>query len=174
MNIVSCSFRSNISFYSVREELGVLDSYIYLMRIRYSDGFEVHYEVDDNCLDYRLPRLILQPVVENAITHGFADQADELGQIVVSVYRDESYLYLAVRDNGQGMTQQQIDEVLNGRKRAEDDNASIGLENVLARVRLNFGLQARMEIDSRCGEYTRAVLRLPLLALTVEQPQEKE
>lgn len=172
MNIVSCSFRGNISFYTVQEELGVLDSYIYLMRIRYSDGFEVRYEVDDNCLAYRLPRLILQPVVENAITHGFVDQGDELGQIVVSVYRDKDYLYLAVKDNGQGMTAQQIEEVLHRRKRSEDDNTSIGLENVLSRLRLNFGEQAQMEIDSRIGEYTRTVLRLPLMALETAQPKE--
>lgn len=168
MNIVSCSFRSNISFYSVQEELSVLDSYIYLMRIRYSDGFEVRYEVDDACLSYRIPRLILQPIVENSITHGFLDQGDELGEIVISVYKDETFLYLAVHDNGQGMTQQQINDILKNRTRADDDNSSIGLENVLARIRLNFGQKAQMSIESQCLEYTNIVLRMPLDALTTE------
>lgn len=76
VSIVSCSFRSNASFYTVREELEILDTYIYLMRIRYSNGFEVRYDVQEDCLSYMLPRLTLQPVVENSITHGF-DEMDE-------------------------------------------------------------------------------------------------
>ena len=59
IKILSCSFRGSISFYTVREELDVLDSYIYLMKIRYSDGFEVDYSIDETCMDYKVPRLIL-------------------------------------------------------------------------------------------------------------------
>lgn len=163
ISIVSCSFRSNVSFYTVREELDVLNSYLYLMRIRYSDGFEVEYQVDPACLGCRLPRLTLQPIVENSITHGFADMGDELGRITISAHADERFLYLEVRDNGQGMTDAQIREVLAGsRRRPRNDNTSIGLENVLARLRLNFGAAARMEISSSPGEYTCTLIRLPL------------
>ena len=71
VSIVSCSFRSNVSFYTVGEELEMLKTYVYLMRIRYSNSFEVSYRVQPGCLDYLLPRLTLQPVLENSITHGF-------------------------------------------------------------------------------------------------------
>lgn len=164
ISIVSCSFRSSVSFYTVREELDVLNSYLYLMRIRYSDGFEVEYQVDAACLEYRLPRLTLQPIVENSITHGFADMGDELGRILISAHADGHFLFLEVRDNGQGMTEAQIGEVLaGGRRRPGSDNTSIGLENVLARLRLNFGSAARMQITSSPGRYTCTVLRLPLI-----------
>lgn len=103
VSIVSCSFRSNASFYTVREELEILDTYIYLMRIRYSNGFEVRYDVQEDCLSYMLPRLTLQPVVENSITHGFDEMDEELGQIKVSVYQDGGFLCLSVWDNGRGM-----------------------------------------------------------------------
>lgn len=174
ISIVSCSFRSNVSFYTVREELEVLDSYIYLMRIRYSDGFEVEYHVQESCLACQLPRLTLQPIVENSITHGFTDLGDELGRIDISVYTQNGYLYLDVRDNGCGMSETQIHEVLNGRRRPQDDNTSIGLENVLARLRLNFGAQAQMEIDSRPGQYTRTLLRLPLTGGVLPAPNATE
>lgn len=161
IKIVSCSFRSNISFYSLREELDVLDSYIYLMKIRYADSFEVSYDVDPACLEYKLPRLLLQPVVENSITHGFTEMEEELGQIDVTARREGDALCLMVRDNGCGMTQEQIAQILHGRARAADDNTSIGLENVLARIRLNFGGKARMEIESEPGQYTQTTIRLP-------------
>ena len=161
MKIVSCSFRSNISFYTLREELDVLDSYVYLMRIRYADSFEVSYDIAEDCLDYMLPRLLLQPVVENSITHGFAEMEEELGQIDVTARRKGEMLCLIVRDNGCGMSQEQIEQVLHGHAQTVDDNTSIGLKNVLARIRLNFGGKAQMEITSEPQKYTQTVIRLP-------------
>lgn len=164
VSIVSCSFRSNVSFYTVGEELEMLKTYVYLMRIRYSNSFEVSYNVQPDCLDYMLPRLTLQPVVENSITHGFDEMTEELGKIEVSVYQEEKFLCLSVWDNGRGMSQREIDLVLKGRPRGKDDNTSIGLENVQARIRLNFGAAAGMTLDSEPGQYTRVTLRLPLAA----------
>lgn len=161
MKIVSCSFRSNISFYTLREELDVLDSYVYLMRIRYADNFEVSYDIAEDCLDYMLPRLLLQPVVENSITHGFAEMEEELGQIDVTARREGEMLCLIVRDNGCGMSQEQIEQILHGHARTAEDNTSIGLKNVLARIRLNFGGKAQMEITSEPQKYTQTVIRLP-------------
>ena len=165
-SIVSCSFRSNVSFYTVREELEMLKTYEYLMRIRYSNGFEVSYEVADDCLDYRLPRLTLQPVMENSITHGFAEMEEELGQIRISVYKEPEYLCLSVWDNGRGMSARKVHQLLEGRVRRHDDNWSIGLENVLTRLRLNFGDAVDISITSTPGKFTRIIFRLPLDACT--------
>lgn len=162
ISIVPCSFRSNVSLYTVREELEVLDSYVYLMKIRYSESFDVSYEVEPGCGGYLLPRLILQPLVENAITHGLAALDEEQGQVTVAVYREGGSLCLAVRDNGCGMSREQIDLILHGRARAADDNTSIGLENVLARLRLHFGAQVRIEAESEPYVQTCVRLRLPL------------
>lgn len=172
VSIVSCSFRSNTSFYTVREELEMLKTYVYLMRIRYSNGFEVSYCVHPNCLDYLLPRLTLQPVVENSITHGFDEMTEELGKIEISVYREDKFLCLSVWDNGRGMSRDEISLVLNGRPRAKNDNTSIGLENVQARIRLNFGDAARLEIESEEGTFARVILKLPLSACTRAEREE--
>ena len=165
-SIVSCSFRSNVSFYTVREELEMLKTYEYLMRIRYSNGFEVSYEVEEDCLDYRLPRLTLQPVMENSITHGFAEMEEELGQIRISVYKEPEYLCLSVWDNGRGMSARKVHQLLEGRVRRHDDNWSIGLENVLTRLRLHFGDAVDISITSTPGKFTRIIFRLPLDACT--------
>lgn len=175
VSIVSCSFRSSTSFYTVQEELEMLETYVYLMRIRYSNGFDVVYDVQPDCRDYLLPRLTLQPVVENAIVHGFDELTDELGQIKVSVYRENGFLCLSVWDNGRGMTEKQIELVSKGRPRERDDNTSIGLENVQARMKLNFGESARMDIDSGPGAFTQVTLRLPVSACqTVKRREEMD
>lgn len=174
VSIVSCSFRGNVSFYTVRDELEMLKTYVYLMRIRYSNSFEVSYDVQPDCLDYLLPRLTLQPVVENAITHGFNEMAEELGKIKISVYREEGFLCLSVWDNGRGMSREEIDLVQKGRPREKNDNTSIGLENVRARIRLNFGAAAGLTLDSELEQYTRATLRLPLAACAKKEEERRD
>ena len=159
IRIVSCSFRSNISFYSLKEELEVLDSYVYLMKIRYSDGFEVEYQIDPQCLECLVPRLILQPLVENSIVHGFT--GDEVGHLQVSASKENAGLALRIWDDGRGMTEEQIAQALDGKTRTDNDNTSIGLENVIARLKLNFGETCSVEFDSVPDAYTEITLRLP-------------
>lgn len=163
VSIVSCSFRSNSGFYTVGDELEMLKTYIYLMRIRYSNGFEVSYDVNEECLDYQIPRLTLQPIVENSITHGFDDTAEELGEIRISIYSDDDFLSLEVEDNGRGMTSEQIELLLSG-KLQPSENSGIGVENVRARLRLHFGERSGIAIESEPGKFTRTKLRIPLSA----------
>lgn len=161
IRILTCSFRSNSSFYSVKEELDVLDSYLYLMKIRYSDGFEVSYEVDPSCLDYQMPRLVLQPIVENSIVHGFADMEEEMGQLIIRVGMEGDKLYLEVWDNGSGMTEESIAGVLERKERSPDDNYSIGIENVCSRLQLHFKEEFHITMKSKPGSYTRTRLVIP-------------
>lgn len=163
IKILSCSFRGSISFYTVREELDVLDSYIYLMKIRYSDGFEVEYHIDQGCLDYKMPRLILQPIVENSIVHGLAEKEDDIGHLKISLKEEVESLLFTVEDDGRGMTQEEIEALLHPKEREEDDNTSIGIENVLGRLKLNFGERGQVWMESRIGRYTRTFLRIPKL-----------
>lgn len=174
VSIVSCSFRSSASFYTVKDELEMLETYVYLMQIRYSNSFEVAYEVEEDCLNYCLPRLTLQPVVENAITHGLDEMTEELGQIRISAYRRDEYLCLSVWDNGIGMSREQIELLKKGRPRRQGDNTSIGLENVQARIRLNFGEAAHIDIESERGQYTEVTLRLPLELCTLLEEEEEQ
>ena len=163
IKILSCSFRGSISFYTVREELDVLDSYLYLMKIRYSDGFEVVYDIDETCLDCKVPRLILQPIVENSIVHGLAEKEDDIGHLKISLEEENESILFTVEDDGRGMTQEEIECLLHPKERLDDDNTSIGIENVLGRLKLNFGEQCAVWMEGRQGCYTRTFLRIPKL-----------
>ena len=162
IKILSCSFRGSISFYTVREELDVLDSYLYLMKIRYSDGFEVVYDIDETCLDCKVPRLILQPIVENSIVHGLAEKEDDIGHLTVSLKASGDSLIFTVEDDGRGMTEEEIRQLLTPRERAEGDNTSIGVENVLSRLKLNFGDRYGIRMESLPGKYTKTILTIPI------------
>lgn len=163
IKILSCSFRGSISFYTVREELDVLDSYLYLMKIRYSDGFEVVYDIDETCLDCKVPRLILQPIVENSIVHGLAEKEDDIGHLTVRLKALGDSLIFTVEDDGRGMTEEEIRQLLTPRERAEGDNTSIGVENVLSRLKLNFGSRYGIRMESQPGQYTKTILTIPLM-----------
>ena len=171
IRILSCSFRGNISFYTVKEELEVLDSYLYLMKIRYSNGFESAYDVAPDCLDCRIPRLILQPIVENSIVHGLCEKEEDIGHLTISAKRKGGFLYLTVEDDGKGIPEEEIQFLLKPRERKAGDNTSIGIENVFTRLKLYFGEDCGLEIESRQGEFTRTVIRMP--ALTGENEYEQ-
>ena len=162
MKILSCSFRSNSGFYTLKEELEVLDSFIYLMQIRYSNGFEIEYEIEDACMDCLLPRLILQPVVENSIVHGFTELIDDIGKIRISVREMEHFLVIQIEDNGKGMTQEEIRSILDSEDREKRDNQSIGITNVNTRLVLNYGKNCEFTMKSEKGVYMRTVIRLPI------------
>lgn len=108
-----------------------------------------------------VPRLILQPLVENSIVHGFTEE--EIGHLKVSAKKEQGNLLLRVWDDGCGMSKEQIERILQGKEREKSDNTSIGLENVLTRIRLNFGENCKIMIHSANEEYTEIVLYLPVL-----------
>lgn len=168
IKILSCSFRSNQSMYTIREELEMLDSFIFLMSIRYSDGFQFEKEIDESCLDYYIPRLILQPLVENSIVHAFTEQED-IGLIKVCIYERDQWIYLSVEDNGKGISKKEIEKVLQQQER--EDNYSIGIKNVYTRLQLNYGDNSEFSIDSEEGSYTK--IRIALKKVAVEKKNEK-
>lgn len=151
INILSTSFRQAASLYTINEELEMLESYIYLMKIRYAENFLVEYRIDDNCRRCLIPRLVLQPIVENCIVHGFEDSED-IGHILVEASRNRDAVVITISDDGQGMSPERLAEVL---------SASIGISNVQKRVRLNFGELYGVRIESKPGAGTRVTLTIP-------------
>ena len=127
---------------TIGEELKMVDSYIYILNVRFSG--EIHYkkQVAEELEDVKVPSMILQPIVENAVNYGIRGLERE-GIIEVSVYRDEptDSICISVWDNGHGMTQERIQEVMEGRasENASSSNSNgIGLENVITRLQLYF------------------------------------
>ncbi len=132
------------------------------MKIRYSDSFRVEYMVDETCLDCQVPRLILQPLIENAIVHGF-DNLEEQGCIYVVINKAGENIQFEIKDNGCGMTQETLQRLnsWNPLDNTEHENSSIGINNVNSRLVLNFGQSYKLNIESVPGAGTKITFRIP-------------
>lgn len=123
---------------TVREEIELVDNYIYILNVRFSG--DIHYEkkVDPSLSHVEMPSMILQPIVENCVNHGIREMAGE-GRIWLSVYRIDDVACISVRDNGVGMSSETISKVMSGTYREEELAAGsngIGMDNVIARLKL--------------------------------------
>lgn len=158
IRIFSAAFDENIRI-SVAEELRIIESYVYLMQVRYNGKFEVEYAVDQDILDEQMPKMLMQPVVENAILHGF-HELEHLGELRISGSRRDGALVFEVADNGHGMSEQRIASVLNKSAKPRQPGHGIGLTNTMERIRLNYASGSGVSIHSVPGKVTRVTLTL--------------
>lgn len=158
MDILNNSLQDLEQYHPVEKEIELLKSYLSIVQIQHMDRFDVRFELDPAAMDCRIPRLILQPVVENSIQHGLGD-CD--GEIVVRTRVEDKLLVLEVEDNGVGTSPDVIREALEGRRPPKGSGHSIGLYNVHHRLRLNFGDRYGLQVQSRMGEYTRTTAHIP-------------
>ncbi|MDQ6417930.1 histidine kinase [Paenibacillus sp. LHD-117] len=143
---------------TIREEIDSIKQYLTLQKIRYDFAFDVRIRVDDDILDIAIPRFILQPILENALYHGLDDE----GYIQVDVANDDGRIVISVHDNGAGISEEEIEKLLN-QQQVEQQRAGmgIGLNYVKRMVDNQYGDQASLEIKSEVGKGTTVYLKLP-------------
>ena len=151
-------------YISLLEELYVLKQYIDIMQARYPDMINVSFCEDDSFSDILVPRMLLQPVVENAIMHGLSGAG---GTLDIDARKDKDDLFIIISDDGKGMNAAELEEVRNGMENGEAaEHGSldhIALANVRKRIRVLFGDEYGMEIESDVNKGTRVTLHLPLI-----------
>ena len=141
---------------SLGEEIEIVKSYLTLQRTRFEDIFTDEYEIEEGLSSIRVPRLILQPLVENSIYHGIRPKGEH-GVIRVTVKRQEEFLFLSVYDNGIGMSAHQRELLFSGK-----DSRSFGFQGTIERIRYYYKTEDVFEIHSVEGEYCEIILKLPL------------
>ena len=136
-------------------EVQIVKDYLALQKLRYGDIFEDEYDIDEKTNKFILPKLILQPLVENSIYHGIRMKGEK-GSIKISSKLEDGFLHLKVRDTGVGMTQEQIDKILHSDRnfKGEIEGESFGLWGTIERIRIYCGSNDVVRIDSEVGEYT--------------------
>lgn len=144
----------------IKDEIEALKNYVELQGIRYNFQFDVKIHADSEALELPVPRFILQPLVENALYHGLEDK----GIIEVSVIEDgESHVIIEVRDNGDGMTEEEISQLMSENTLEKKKvGMGIGLQYVNRMVKFQFGAAASFHIKSTIGSGTTIILRLPI------------
>ena len=147
--------------YSLEHELHILDNYVYVMQVRYGNTFELIKDIDSSLMNLGVPSMILQPIVENSILHGF-HELSRPGIIVVSAALQDDALIISVRDNGKGMNHETLNDVFNYSEAGVKGLSRIGLYNVRRRIILSYGNSYDVEVVSYPGEGTVVTLKLPM------------
>jgi two-component system sensor histidine kinase YesM len=144
------------------EEKRIIDKYAVIQQTRYPESFRLVWEVDEALLGRPVPRMALQPLVENAIVHGIIPSDREIGTIIVRAYREAEQLILEVEDDGQGMTVPEDGWKLQaGQEQEPERTRGIGLSNIQERLHTDFGASARLDVLSQPGQGTLVRIRLP-------------
>lgn len=147
-------------FLTVEEEVRILKKYIRLQEFRYGTGFQVSYEVEEDAKDCLVPRLILQPLAENALLHGL-DMKKDGGTLKICAAVNGERLFLRVADNGRGMSRDQIERLLNSKVKKERGFTAVGIPNICDRLKLYYGEQGGITYESS-ENGTTAIVFLPV------------
>lgn len=153
-------------FVTLCEEIEHIQNYIYIQKIRFDDRFYVFYNIPDTILKCKVLRFILQPIVENAIYHGFEKKRGK-GCLEIAASIVDDHLVIQVQDDGIGMTDQEVERLnayINERENniLDEHKKSIGIRNVNSRIKLAHGDFYGITIKSRLNTGTQVLIKLPV------------
>lgn len=138
----------------LQDDIAWLKRYLYIMQIRFADQFDVILDIPEDLMQLRVPKLFLQPFVENVLVHGFKE-LKEKGLLEIHAERDGEDVIFYVEDNGCGMSQEQIDRIMKG------NPDSVGIANVNQRIKILYGQEYGAEYHAQMGEGTCVMIRIP-------------
>lgn len=148
---------------TLREELDFVRDYVTIEKLKYVEMFDLEVDIGEEILnEARIVKLTLQPLVENAIFSGI-EPGGKNGTIRIHAYEKDKCLCIDVRDDGIGIPEEKIPELLNHSEKLKGDQmSSIGMPNVDRRLKLIYGEEYGLSVESRVGEYTQITVRIPL------------
>lgn len=146
----------------ISKECEWLEKYLILQQTRMMSGFQYVIDIDPDVLDYKIHKLLLQPFVENSILHGFAIPK-EICMLYVSIKLEDTCLCIIIRDNGQGINPAVVEQMNHGVYEESQDRHCIGMENAVLRIKMYYGSEANVNIESEEGKYTCITLKIPIL-----------
>ena len=145
---------------TVKDEVEHVRNYLMIQNMRFKNRFEYTIDVDEKVLSYSSLKLMLQPLVENAIYHGM-EFMDGDGEIDVKVFKEDDSLYFTITDNGLGMSEDMVETLLSKDFVPSKKGSGIGVKNVNERIKLYFGSEYGLKVESEPDEGTKITIHLP-------------
>lgn len=159
-NFYRISLSGGSDIITLKEELELIRNYLYMQGIRYVDKMTYEIVEIQDSFKYRIPKLTLQPIVENAIYHGIKPKRKK-SFLKIQCYREKDDIYISVYDNGVGMKEEQICSLF--KKKNQGETHSFGLQSIDDRLKLAFGNHYGLKITSEAEKYTEVVVKIPAL-----------
>ena len=149
----------------MQNEMAHVRNYLYVMDVRNGSAIAYDYQIDSDTLQDQMPRICIQPVVENALSHGLRNVRRKDKKLLIRSEHIDENLVITVSDNGAGMDAESMNRLLkqNDMKRVES-GVSIGILNVNARLKKLFGDEYGLHIESTMGEGTTVTITVPAIA----------
>lgn len=146
-------------FITIKEEIDNLKHYVLINNTRYGDRIDVQYFIMPNCYDYLVPKLLLQPFIENSFFHGFPSRED--GRIEILIREEKDNINVRIVDNGVGIESHKLEALKIVKKASSKGLSGIGIKNVNDRIKLIYGNDYGIEIKSELGKGTEIIILLP-------------
>lgn len=160
-NFYRISLSKGNDLITIRDEIQLIESYLSIQKLRYIEYLDYSMEIDEKALKYQIPKLTLQPLVENSIYHGLKEK-EEKGMLIIKVFSEQDTVKIEIFDDGVGMTGEQIVRALN-RKSNDSKSSDFGLYSVDKRIKLLYGEQYGLSIESEVAKYTKVTVNLPAI-----------
>lgn len=168
-NFYRLSLSMGRSIVSIDNEIEHIQSYINIQKVKTNNEIEVSFKISPEILNFSIPKLTLQPIVENAVIHGIQEADERKGIIEITGAMDNSIIKLTVADNGIGMSEDVIKETLDSIQKPTDNSRGYGLRNVNQRIKHYFGDKYGINISSERGEGTLVEVCFPALVIDAER-----
>ncbi|MDD2970657.1 MAG: histidine kinase [Lachnospiraceae bacterium] len=137
----------------VSTEMDIISNYLKLEKMRYGDIFDAEFHIEECCNEYMVPKLLLQPLVENSLYHGIRLKGEK-GMIRIRIWKEEQRIYIEVYDTGVGMTEEQIAHIMT------ENSKSFGFKRTMERLQYHENRQDVFRIESKRGFYTKITLNM--------------
>lgn len=157
--LLRMSMAIDVSFVTVTQEIENIKDYAKIQSVRFEDSFTIDYHIDPDASIGKIPKLILQPIVENSITHGILPMS-EVGHITITIHKEADSLNIIVSDDGIGIKEDELKKLVKLDSKAFASK-HIGVQNVIDRIKLYYGETISFTIDSVVDEGTTISFRIP-------------
>jgi len=169
--LLSSTFNRGGMYLKVEDEMELLEYYFQIMRTRYGDMFDVHYEIDSRMKSAYILKLLLQPIIENSVIHGIHEKQTRGTILVKGELLNSQDCRFIIRDDGIGMQAEVLEGMLGRKAKSKNSFSGLGIRNVHERIILNYGLSYGVQLFSVPGEGTTIILNLPVIWSIPENSQ---
>ena len=159
----------------IKDELQHSRSYMNIQLARYKERFKTEFRIEEEIENYCIVKLVIQPILENAIYYGVGNMdEDDGGMIIVSGKKKDEDILITIEDNGMGMREEVLENILTDNSKVPKHGSGVGVINVHSRIRLMFGEEYGLSIESEPDEGTRVTIRIPAIPYTPENAEALE